>query len=114
MVVVSARTVTETMKIALTVRDQATASNVTVLAPKANGMSDNGEPEEKEKVTRLLNMLREQKDVALEAEGQVMKALWNLRGSYTIEDMTTWTRWSRQTIYNKWRKHGLEVNNAQP
>lgn len=89
-----------------------TAKSATAPVPKANIVSDNGEPDEKERVTRLLDMHQEQKDVAFEAEGQVMMALWNLRGSYTIEDMTTWTGWSRQTIYNKWRKHGLEVNGA--
>lgn len=93
--------------------EPAIAPTVTVLAPKAKNMSDNGEPDEKERVTRLLDMHQEQKDVAFDVEGQVMKALWDLRGSYTIEDMTTWTGWSRQTIYNKWRRHGLEVNSAQ-
>lgn len=92
--------------------EQAIASSATALAPKAKTMSDNGEPRGKERVTRLLDMHREQKDVAQEVEFQVMKTLYDLRGEHRIEDMVTWTGWSRQTIYNKWRKHGFEVKSA--
>lgn len=73
-------------------------------------MSDKGEPTiEEPRVTRLLDMRNEQLDLAEQAEQNLMKALWDLRGSYSIEDMARWTGWSRQTIYNKWGKHGLKV-----
>lgn len=72
-------------------------------------MSEQGEPtiEQQSRVTRLLDMRKEKLDLAEQAEFHLMKALWDLRGSYSLEDMVRWTGWSRQTIYNKWDKHGL-------
>lgn len=86
------------------------ARSATAPVPKADSMSDNGDPDNvKERVTRLLDMRKEQIDVAQNVEYQIMKALYDLRGAVRIEDMVAWTRWSRQTIYNKWSKHGFEV-----
>lgn len=83
---------------------------MTVLAPKTDPMSENGDPNiVRERVTRLMDMHQEQKSVERDAEFQLMRALYELRGSYRIEDMVLWTGWSRQTIYNKWRRHGFEV-----
>lgn len=91
----------------------ATVKTATVAAPKADPMSDNGDPEiEKSRVARLLDIQKQKADVAGQAEYQVMLALWNLRGSYRLEDMVAWTGWSKQTIYNKWKKHGLEITDA--
>lgn len=106
----SARTATAKMKIVTTAKEVATATSATVLALKADTMTDNGDPDNvKERVTRLLDMRKEQIDVAQNVEYQIMKALYDLRGAVRIEDMVAWTRWSRQTIYNKWSKHGFEV-----
>lgn len=86
------------------------AMTATVQAPKAEIMSENGDPSiGKERVTSLLDMHKEQLDIARDVEYQVMKVLYDLRGQQTIEEMTLWTGWSRQTIYNKWSKHGFEV-----
>lgn len=90
-----------------------TAKTATVPVPKADPMSDNGNQDnQKSMVTLLLDVRKQKMDVANQAEFQVMQALWNLRGSYTLEDMVTWTGWSKQTIYNKWKKHGLEIKDA--
>lgn len=74
-------------------------------------MSDKGEPaiEEQSRVSHLLDMRLKQLSLAELAEYHLMQALWDLRGSYSLEDMVRWTGWSRQTIYNKWEKHGLEI-----
>lgn len=86
-----------------------TAQSVTVLA--RTNMSEQGDPaiDEKSRVTRLLDTRLEQLSLAEQAENHLMQALWDLRGSYSLEDMVRWTGWSRQTIYNKWEKHGLEI-----
>lgn len=92
---------------------QVTAKSVTVLA--RTDMSDNGDPNIDERVSRLLDMRKEQLNLAEVAEVQVMRALWELRGSYRIEDMARWMGCSKQTIYNKWDKHGLKVqDDAKP
>ena len=78
-------------------------------------MSTNGDsPNEPLRVTHLLDIRKEQLDLANQTEFHLMKALWDLRGAFRVEDMVTWTGWSRQTIYNKWDKHGLrKIRNAQ-
>lgn len=79
-------------------------------------MSEQGDPVIVEsRVTRLLDIQKEQLDIAEQTEYQIMKALWDLRGSYRVDDMVIWTGWSRQTIYNKWAKHGFKVSeDAKP
>lgn len=106
----------DTMKTAMSAMVQAIAPNATVLVPRANPMSDNGKPiiEEHYRVNRLLDMRKEQMGLAEQAEFHLMQALWELRGSFSLEDMVRWTGWSRQTIYNKWDKHGLKrIDNAK-
>lgn len=80
-------------------------------------MSEQGEPTiEEPRVSRLLDTHREQMGLADQAEFYLMQALWELRGSYSIDDMARWMRCSRQTVYNKWGKHGFEIkdDNAKP
>lgn len=94
-----------------------TALTATVQVPKAETMSEQGEPLiEESRVNRLLDMHKEQMGLADQAEFYLMQALWELRGSYSIDDMARWMRCSRQTVYNKWGKHGFEIkdDNAKP
>lgn len=91
----------------------ATAPSVTV--PARLNMSSQGEPEnEQARVARLLDMHRQQLGIAEQVENQLIMALWDLRGSHKVDDMARWMGCSRQTIYNKWAKLGLKVDDAEP
>lgn len=89
-----------------TVTVPATVKTATVPEQQADPEID------KAQVTHLLDRQKEQLDFAHKTEFQVMRALWNLRGSYRLDDMVAWTGWSKQTIYNKWEKHGFKISDA--
>lgn len=74
---------------------------------------DDDEPREKLRVDHLLRIRSRQLQNAERTEYLIMMALWKLRGVHRVEDMVKWTGWSKQTIYNKWDKHGLRKADAQ-
>lgn len=41
-----------------------------------------------------------------ESEKTLVQALWDNRGTFTVAEMSEFSGWSRQTIYNKWYKYG--------
>lgn len=49
------------------------------------------------------------KEYAENEEFEIVAALWNARGEVTLKDMTSLSGWSKQTIYNKWRKYGYNL-----
>ena len=48
-----------------------------------------------------------------ELELQILEYLWNHRGRVTVDAMAEATGWTRQTIYNKWQKHGFKLSNQE-
>lgn len=44
----------------------------------------------------------------VDIEEAIMRLLWRSRGTVTVDDMAKITGWSRQTIYNRWRKFRME------
>ena len=61
-----------------------------------------------QEIDKLMNELNNSSDQANESERSVVEHLWNLRGKVPVDAMGQATGWSRQTIYNKWNKHGFK------
>lgn len=76
-------------------------------------MDVNDALEQKARIEYLLDIQKRQLGLADDAEANLMRILWGLRGRFKVEQMSRWTGWSKQTLYNKWAKHGLKDNNAQ-
>lgn len=78
-----------------------------VMEPAKKGIND------AEVVIELLQDHRQQLAVTNDIERQVLTVLWNLRGTVKIDNMLNWTGWSKQTLYNKWKKYGMKVDDEE-
>ena len=64
-----------------------------------------------------INTLKDQREQVLKMaetiEYQICSTLWNIKRNTTIDQILLWTGWSKQTLYNKWRKHGFRIKNDE-
>lgn len=65
--------------------------------------------EDAELIEQLKDRRKELLDLANDVEYHICSALWQAKHKTTVEQILIWTGWSRQTLYNKWRKHGFKV-----
>lgn len=67
----------------------------------------------KTNISDLKDDLSDSEEQKLEVELKLLQYLWDHRGRLTVDAMSEATGWTRQTIYNKWRKHGFKVRNKE-
>lgn len=61
-----------------------------------------------DRVRRFLTKKTDHENGIRDNEQELMEYLFALRGKVTVDIMADWTGWSRQTLYNKWKKFGLD------
>lgn len=64
-------------------------------------------PPHEDSISMLIEAQRKHIDIAARIEQNLLLYLWGAKNEIPRSTMLAWTGWSKQTLYNKWRKHGI-------